>query len=53
MTARHGIVCNAVAPGKIVTGKPGPAASAEALALSLSWEWATREGGGPDEVQGP
>jgi NAD(P)-dependent dehydrogenase (short-subunit alcohol dehydrogenase family) len=30
--ARHGIVCNAVAPGKIVTGKPGPAASEEALA---------------------
>ena len=32
--ARHGIVCNAVAPGKIVTGKPGPAASDEALAAS-------------------
>ncbi len=30
--AGRGIVCNAVAPGKIVTGKPGPAASAEALA---------------------
>ncbi len=32
--ARHGIVCNAVAPGKIVTGKPGPAASDDALAAS-------------------
>lgn len=32
--ARQGIVCNAVAPGKIVTGKLGPAASEEALAYS-------------------
>lgn len=34
--ARQGIVCNAVAPGKIVTGKPGPAASEEALAYSYA-----------------
>ena len=32
--AARGIVCNAVAPGKIVTGKPGPAASEAALAYS-------------------
>ena len=32
--AQFGIVCNAVAPGKIITGKTGPAASAEAIAYS-------------------
>ncbi len=32
--AKRGIVCNAVAPGKILTGKPGAAASEEALAYS-------------------
>ncbi|AEA64539.1 SDR family NAD(P)-dependent oxidoreductase [Burkholderia gladioli] len=32
--AAEGIVCNAVAPGKIMTGKPGPAASAEAIEYS-------------------
>lgn len=32
--ADQGIVCNAVAPGKIVTGKAGPAASAAALEYS-------------------
>lgn len=32
--AKRGIVCNAVAPGKIVTGKSGAAASEEALAYS-------------------
>ena len=30
----QGIVCNAVAPGKIMTGKPGPASSAESVATS-------------------
>jgi NAD(P)-dependent dehydrogenase (short-subunit alcohol dehydrogenase family) len=34
--AAHGIVCNAVAPGKIMTGKPGPAASAQAIEYSVS-----------------
>jgi NAD(P)-dependent dehydrogenase (short-subunit alcohol dehydrogenase family) len=34
--AAQGIVCNAVAPGKIVTGKPGPAGAPEALALARS-----------------
>ncbi|MEX2540719.1 MAG: SDR family oxidoreductase [Trueperaceae bacterium] len=34
--AKRGIICNAVAPGKIVTGKPGPAASEEALAYSYA-----------------
>ncbi len=32
--AKDGIVCNAVAPGKIETGKGGPAASPEILAYS-------------------
>lgn len=32
--AKQGIVCNAVAPGKIDTGKPGPAASEAALRYS-------------------
>ena len=32
--AKRGIVCNAVAPGKIVTGKPGPAASEDSLRYS-------------------
>ena len=32
--AARGIVCNAVAPGKIETGKPGPAASEAALRYS-------------------
>lgn len=32
--AKDGIVCNAVAPGKIVTGKPGRAAEPAALAYS-------------------
>jgi NAD(P)-dependent dehydrogenase (short-subunit alcohol dehydrogenase family) len=32
--AADGIVCNAVAPGKIITGKPGPAASPEAIEYS-------------------
>ncbi len=34
--AVHGIVCNAVAPGKIVTGKPGPAGASDVLALAQS-----------------
>ncbi len=32
--AEHGIVCNAVAPGKILTGKTGPAIAPEAIAYS-------------------
>ena len=32
--AAHGIVCNAVAPGKILTGKTGPAIHPDALAYS-------------------
>lgn len=32
--AKQHIICNAVAPGKIITGKPGPAASAEAIRYS-------------------
>ena len=32
--AKQGIVCNAVAPGKILTGKPGRAQSPEALATA-------------------
>lgn len=34
--AEHGIVCNAVAPGKILTGKAGPAASQGSLDYSHS-----------------
>jgi NAD(P)-dependent dehydrogenase (short-subunit alcohol dehydrogenase family) len=34
--AARGIVCNAVAPGKILTGKPGPAQSPEVLARAQS-----------------
>lgn len=34
--AKDGIVCNAVAPGKILTGKGGAAVSAQALAYSES-----------------
>ncbi len=34
--AARGIVCNAVAPGKILTGKPGPAQSPERLAYAQS-----------------
>jgi NAD(P)-dependent dehydrogenase (short-subunit alcohol dehydrogenase family) len=34
--AKQGIVCNAIAPGKIETGKPGPAASPEIMAYSES-----------------
>ncbi len=34
--AKQGIVCNAVAPGKILTGKPGRAQSPEALARAHS-----------------
>lgn len=34
--AEHGIVCNAVAPGKILTGKTGPAIAPETLAYSQS-----------------
>ncbi len=34
--AKQGIVCNAVAPGKILTGKPGRAQSPEALATAQS-----------------
>jgi NAD(P)-dependent dehydrogenase (short-subunit alcohol dehydrogenase family) len=34
--AKQHIVCNAVAPGKIVTGKSGPAASQDALEYSYS-----------------
>ena len=47
--ARQGIVCNAVAPGKIVTGKPGPAASEEALAYSRARTPMPRLGT-PDDV---
>lgn len=32
--ANHGIVCNAVAPGKILTGKTGPAIAPAMLAYS-------------------
>jgi glucose 1-dehydrogenase len=32
--AAHGIVCNAVAPGKILTGKTGPAIAPDAIAYS-------------------
>ena len=32
--AEHGIVCNAVAPGKILTGKTGPAIAPEAIDYS-------------------
>ncbi len=32
--AKQGIICNAVAPGKILTGKPGRAQSPEALATA-------------------
>lgn len=32
--ARDGIVCNAVAPGKIVTGKPGPASDPAVLDIA-------------------
>ena len=34
--AKDGIICNAVSPGKIVTGKTGPAVSADAMAYSRS-----------------
>ncbi len=34
--AKHGIVCNAVAPGKILTGKRGAAVSAQTLAYAES-----------------
>ncbi len=34
--AKRGIVCNAVAPGKILTGKPGRAQSPEVLATAQS-----------------
>jgi NAD(P)-dependent dehydrogenase (short-subunit alcohol dehydrogenase family) len=34
--AKQHIVCNAVAPGKIVTGKSGPAASQDALEYSYA-----------------
>jgi len=32
--AKQGIICNAIAPGKIETGKAGPAASAEIMAYA-------------------
>ncbi len=32
--AEDGIVCNAIAPGKIITGKPGVANDPDALAYS-------------------
>ncbi|WP_207002752.1 SDR family NAD(P)-dependent oxidoreductase [Trinickia mobilis] len=47
--AAHGIVCNAVAPGKIMTGKPGSAASAEAIAYSQARTPMPRLGR-PDDV---
>jgi NAD(P)-dependent dehydrogenase (short-subunit alcohol dehydrogenase family) len=34
--AGEGIVCNAIAPGKILTGKTGPAIAADAIAFSES-----------------
>ncbi|HTH61035.1 MAG TPA: glucose 1-dehydrogenase [Paraburkholderia sp.] len=47
--AAHGIVCNAVAPGKIVTGKSGPAASAQAIDYSTA-RTPMRRLGRPDDV---
>lgn len=47
--ADQGIICNAVAPGKILTGKPGPAASAQALAYSSARTPMPRLGR-PDDV---
>jgi len=46
---RHGIVCNAVAPGKIVTGKPGAAMDPAALAYSRARTPLPRLGE-PDDV---
>ncbi len=37
--AKRGIVCNAVAPGKILTGKPSRAQSPEALARARARTW--------------
>ena len=37
--AKQGIVCNAVAPGKILTGKPSRAQSPEALARARARTW--------------
>ena len=34
--ARHGIICNAVAPGKVMTGKSGPASSAASVATAMA-----------------
>jgi NAD(P)-dependent dehydrogenase (short-subunit alcohol dehydrogenase family) len=49
--AADGIVCNAVAPGKIVTGKPGPAADAQVLAAAQArTPWPRL--GRPDDVAG-
>ncbi|MEM7222628.1 MAG: SDR family oxidoreductase [Pseudomonadota bacterium] len=47
--AKQGIICNAVAPGKIVTGKPGVAQSPESLAYSTSRTPLPRLGA-PDDV---
>lgn len=47
--AEQGIVCNAVAPGKIVTGRSGPAASVEALEYSAARTPMPRLGR-PDDV---
>lgn len=47
--ADQGIICNAVAPGKVITGKPGLAASAEALEYSKARTPMPRLGR-PDDV---
>lgn len=49
--ASEGIVCNAVAPGKVLTGKPGPAGSPEALAYSQARTPMPRLGR-PEDVAG-
>ncbi len=49
--AARGIVCNAVAPGKILTGKEGPAAAPETLAYSRSRTPMDRLGQ-PEDVAG-
>jgi NAD(P)-dependent dehydrogenase (short-subunit alcohol dehydrogenase family) len=49
--AHDGIVCNAVAPGKVLTGKPGPAGSPEAIAYSQARTPMPRLGR-PEDVAG-
>ena len=49
--AKDQIICNAVAPGKILTGKPGVAQTAESLAYARSRTPLPRLGA-PDDVAG-